>query len=158
MEISEVTRNKLIKRLQGNKMGISAQIYLSAARSHKLLWHPHWGHSIRAEGIFNHTPGFWSNNNNKFCARTVKEFLGNIPTQPSAPSLILLLCSSVPWQRGSSHQRCRLITRKNRSDSQLLQDCSSPKTSAASTYQQRENEGIVHKPWKALCHHWAFAE
>lgn len=62
----------------------------------------------RAEGILNHTSGFRSNNNNnKFCARTVKEFLGNLPTQPSAPSPILLLCSPVPWQGGSSHQLAR---------------------------------------------------
>lgn len=31
---------------------------------------------------------------------------------------------------------CRFITRKNTSDFQLLQDCSSPKTSAAPTYQR----------------------
>lgn len=52
-----------------------------------------------------HTTAFWSNNNNnKLCARTIREFLGNLPTQPSAPSPVLLLHSPIPWQCGSSHQ------------------------------------------------------
>lgn len=150
-------------------MGISIQTYLSAAWSHKLLCHHHWGHTIStmARRNFYHTTGFWNNNNNnKFFARTIKEFfmkLFKIPFCPKPNASALLSLSLKMWLIPPAGQRCRFIKRKN--TSQLLQDRSSPKTSAAPTYQQlpqpRENEGIVcisPQPWKASCHHWAFAE
>lgn len=68
-------------KIHGNKMDIPIQTYLSAAWSHKLLCHHHWGHTIgtMARRNFYHTTSFWNNNKNKnkFFARTAKEFLGN---------------------------------------------------------------------------------
>lgn len=147
IQANEVTRNKLIPR--------SVAIRWVFQYRHSYQLHGPTNCSvIPTEGTaettsigtmarrnFYHTAGFWNNNsnNNNFCARTVKEFLANFLTQPSAPSPFLLASFSFSLKIRlipPAGQWCRFIVSKNTSDPQLLQDCSSPKTSAASTYQQ----------------------
>lgn len=148
-------------KTHGNKMDISIC---------QLLCHHHWGHSLAtmARRNFYHTTGFWSdNNNNKFyCKNSKRVFRKPSNTifcpKPNPPTLFSF--SLKMWLIPPAGQWCRLNIRKNTSDLSSSRTAAAqklqllPPTSSFPSKGRRKGFCISPQPWKAWCHHWAFAE